>query len=212
MDPILVPSLVYLGWSLAERYRHVSPKGFERPAESPLSWAAGVTVGILAGIVLHGAMKLASLGRGVDRPSELTLSLLGGRWEPGAGNERMAWRCAVAGPLTWLVLALLTWVVTRHGPRLPSEGELPLRDLWRYQLIAGMIHLLPARPFDGGAILFGLALPRLGLRVTWHVARAIGWLLALACIFLAFAYRAVAFLVIAVFLFAASEEEPAHHS
>ncbi|WP_437831305.1 site-2 protease family protein [Sorangium sp. So ce1153] len=139
----------------------------------PLAWGGILAVGLFVAILAHElAHSFVALRNGV-RVRAITLMMLGGvsqieRDDP----EHEAWM-AFAGPLMSFGIALGSYAAYRLLPA-PAEVGAALLAFAITNAIIGAFNLLPAFPMDGGRVLRGLLLRRIGPARATRVATTTG--------------------------------------
>ncbi|WP_437754771.1 site-2 protease family protein [Sorangium sp. So ce1389] len=168
--------LPYVAYAAASQFSVVaSSLGISREALRlpPLAWGGILAVGLFVAILAHElAHSFVALRNGV-RVRAITLMMLGGvsqieRDDP----EHEAWM-AFAGPLMSFGIALGSYAAYRLLPA-PAEVGAALLAFAITNAIIGAFNLLPAFPMDGGRVLRGLLLRRLGSARATRVATATG--------------------------------------
>jgi Zn-dependent protease len=154
------------------------------PAESlhgpPFAWGLLLAVALFVSILLHElAHSLVARKQGSEIQS-ITLMALGGvtrmRGEVQPENEALM---AFAGPLTSLGLALLSYGAFALVPLPPELAAAFLVIAWM-NVALGVFNLLPAFPMDGGRVLRGLLVKRVGRAQATRVATTVGKGMAIA--------------------------------
>lgn len=213
LDPVVPLALLYLAWSLLDRYTALERLSATLPFDmrfGPASWAAILALGMLGGLVVHHATRVAVAVLAGARVRSVTLTVLGSRdelWAPGR-TAQVELRAALGAPLSSVALGLLLLALAQTvGPR-RADVHLAIWDLSRFQLGLGLVNLLPAFPLDGGRVLRAACARRLGLVGATRLASSIGKGLAGACVAVAIAEGAIPLLFLAVYLYggAISEE------
>ncbi|WP_437926498.1 site-2 protease family protein [Sorangium sp. So ce291] len=168
--------LPYVAYAAASQFSVVaSSLGISREALRlpPLAWGGILAVGLFVAILAHElAHSFVALRNGV-RVRSITLMMLGGvsqieRDDP----EHEAWM-AFAGPLMSFGIALGSYVAYRLLPA-PAEVGAALLAFAITNAIIGAFNLLPAFPMDGGRVLRGLLLRRIGPARATRVATTTG--------------------------------------
>ncbi|MGK3984616.1 site-2 protease family protein [Sorangium sp. So ce136] len=168
--------LPYVAYAAASQFSVVaSSLGISREALRlpPLAWGGILAVGLFVAILAHElAHSFVALRNGV-RVRAITLMMLGGvsqieRDDP----EHEAWM-AFAGPLMSFGIALGSYAAYRLLPA-PAEVGAALLAFAITNGIIGAFNLLPAFPMDGGRVLRGLLLRRLGPARATRVATTTG--------------------------------------
>ncbi|WP_437657058.1 site-2 protease family protein [Sorangium sp. So ce1182] len=168
--------LPYVAYAAASQFSVVaSSLGISREALRlpPLAWGGILAVGLFVAILAHElAHSFVALRNGV-RVRAITLMMLGGvsqieRDDP----EHEAWM-AFAGPLMSFGIALGSYAAYRLLPA-PAEVGAALLAFAITNAIIGAFNLLPAFPMDGGRVLRGLLLRRLGPARATRVATTTG--------------------------------------
>lgn len=144
----------------------------------PFVWGLLLSVALFVSILIHElAHSLVARKQGTEVQS-ITLMALGGvsqlRGEVRPENE--AWMSAV-GPLASLALAALSYGAFALLP-LPPEAAAALLVVAWMNLALGVFNLLPAFPMDGGRVLRGLLVGRIGRSRATRVATNVGKVMA----------------------------------
>jgi Zn-dependent protease len=140
----------------------------------PFGWGLLLAIALFVSILLHElAHCLVARRQGAEIQS-ITLMALGGvtRMRGEVAPEHEALMAAV-GPLMSLGLALLSYGVYVLVP-LPPELAVALLLLAWMNLALGVFNLLPAFPMDGGRILRGLLVKRVGAPRATRIATTVG--------------------------------------
>lgn len=144
----------------------------------PFAWGLILAVALFVSILLHElAHSLVAQKQGSEVQS-ITLMALGGisqlRGEVRPENE--AWM-SVVGPLASLGLAAVSYGAFALLP-LPPEVAAALLVIAWMNLALGVFNLLPAFPMDGGRVLRGLLVPRVGRSRATRIATNVGKVMA----------------------------------
>lgn len=146
----------------------------------PFAWGLILSVTLFVSILVHElAHSLVARRQGTEVQS-ITLMALGGisqlRGEVRPENE--AWM-SVVGPLASLGLAGLSYGAFALLP-LPPEAAAALLVIAWMNLALGVFNLLPAFPMDGGRVLRGLLVGRIGRARATRIATNVGKVMAAA--------------------------------
>jgi CBS domain-containing protein len=134
--------------------------------------------------------------------------MLGGVSEIGeVERPRLERRMALAGPLVSLLLALAFYGLFRLGRSAPPDVRFGLFYLAEVNLVIGAFNLLPAFPMDGGRVLRGLLVNRLGRVRATQLAVTVGKLFAVGMVLFGLLVGSWWLLLIALFLFFGGEVE-----
>ncbi|XXT18479.1 site-2 protease family protein [Sorangium sp. So ce429] len=168
--------LPYVAYAAASQFSVVaSSLGISREALRlpPLAWGGILAVGLFVAILAHElAHSFVALRNGV-RVRAITLMMLGGVSQMERDDpEHEAWM-AFAGPLMSFGIALGSYAAYRLLPA-PAEVGAALLAFAITNAIIGAFNLLPAFPMDGGRVLRGLLLRRLGPARATRVATTTG--------------------------------------
>jgi Zn-dependent protease len=205
LDPALILAGLYMIWGLATRYQVIEEMrlliGLE-PVFNAGGWALIVVLGTVVCLLIHEAAHLAVARSYGAHPRRLVFSFLGGKWEHARGDTRAEWRVALAGPLVSIsigagVLTAVDGLGLRH-----MDVELALSDLGMFQVVFGLLNLIPVFPFDGGRIVHGLTARRLGSSLATRIPMYLGMALAILCVAAAIAFSLVPLFFVALFLWA----------
>ncbi len=144
----------------------------------PFVWGLILAVALFGSILLHElAHSLVARRQGAEVQS-ITLMALGGvsQLRGEVHPEHEAWM-AFVGPLTSLGIA-----ATSYGAfallRLPPEVAAALLVVAWMNLALGVFNLLPAFPMDGGRVLRGLLVSRVGRSRATRIATVVGKVMA----------------------------------
>ncbi|CAN98216.1 MULTISPECIES: site-2 protease family protein [Sorangium] len=145
----------------------------------PLAWGAILAVGLFVAVLVHElAHSFVALKNGI-RVRAITLMMLGGVSQMERDDpEHEAWM-AFAGPLMSFGIALASYVAYRLLPA-PAEIGAALVAFAITNALLGAFNLLPAFPMDGGRVLRGLLLRRLGRTRATRIATTTGKVMAVA--------------------------------
>ena len=153
------------------------------PAEAvhvpPFGWGLILAIALFVSILLHELAHSVVARRQGSEIQSITLMALGGvtrmRGEVRPENEALM---AFVGPLTSLGLALLSYGVYALIPLPPEVAVAFLVTAWM-NLALGVFNLLPAFPMDGGRVLRGLLVKRVGPARATRIATTVGkWMAA----------------------------------
>jgi len=168
--------LPYLAYVASRQFGYVAGM-LGLPAEAvrlpQFVWGAILAVGLFVSVLLHELAHSIVALRGGTPVRSITLMMLGGvsRLERDVKPEREAWM-AFVGPLSSGVIALFCGAMYL----LPFSME--VRIAWLVLAVINAVlaafNLLPAFPMDGGRVLRGLLLPRLGFRRATRIAVGVG--------------------------------------
>jgi Zn-dependent protease len=146
----------------------------------PLVWGAILAVGLFVSVLLHELAHAFVASRRGGHVQSITLMMLGGvtQIDREVPPEKEAWM-AFAGPLTSLVIAVVSYGVARLF--YASQGLfVALVSFAAMNLLLAVFNLLPAFPMDGGRVLRGLLSRRLGRARATRIAAGLGRALAVA--------------------------------
>jgi Zn-dependent protease/CBS domain-containing protein len=131
-------------------------------------------------VLLHELAHAAVARRSGARIHSITLMMLGGvtRMRDEVPADREAWM-AFAGPLMSFVIAGLSYLFYRFAP-IPPDAIVAAAAFALINLVIAVFNLLPAFPMDGGRVLRGLLIPRLGRVRATRVATTVGKWMAFA--------------------------------
>jgi Zn-dependent protease/CBS domain-containing protein len=144
----------------------------------PFAWGLILSLALFASILIHElAHSLVARKQGTEVQS-ITLMALGGvsQLRGEVHPEHEAWMSAV-GPLASLGLAALSYGASALLP-LPPEAAAALLVVAWMNLALGVFNLLPAFPMDGGRVLRGLLVKRIGRSRATRVATNVGKVMA----------------------------------
>ncbi|WP_437811486.1 site-2 protease family protein [Sorangium sp. So ce1078] len=177
----------------------------------PLAWGAILAVGLFVAVLAHElAHSFVALRNGI-RVRAITLMMLGGVSQMERDDpEHEAWM-AFAGPLMSFGIALGSYAVYRLLPA-PAEVGAALLAFAITNAILGAFNLLPAFPMDGGRVLRGLLLRRIGRARATRVATTIGKMMAVAFGLFGLLSWNVILVLIAVFVYMGASAEQARSS
>jgi Zn-dependent protease/CBS domain-containing protein len=204
-------------WSLASGWLPGDVKGYS-PAVYWLAGACGALV-LLASLLAHELAHAVVARRAGVSVESVTLWLFGGVTTLGgeAKTPKAAFRIAIAGPATSLVLAAMFGglAVALHTVHAAAIAVSVARWLFVINLLLGLFNLLPGAPLDGGRVLRAYLWRRHGDSVRAGIGAAhAGRVVAFILIALGLAEFLVGGLVggvwlafIGWFIFAASREE-----
>jgi Zn-dependent protease len=153
-------------------------------------------VGLLASVTAHEVGHAAMAARFGIPAVAIVLTPMGGAVQmvrcrvPPSVDVAVA----LAGPLTSLALAGVT------GALWAASGLDALRVLAALNLGLGVFNLVPAMPLDGGRVLRGLLVARLGLERGARVALAVAVLLTAALAIVGFVTGQLALLTVCLFM------------
>ncbi|WP_437633272.1 site-2 protease family protein [Sorangium sp. So ce854] len=209
--------LPYIAYVAASQFSLIA-SSLEIPREAmrlpPLAWGGILAVGLFVAVLAHElAHSFVALRNGVKVRS-ITLMMLGGvslmeRDDP----EHEAWM-AFAGPLMSFGIALGSYGAYRALALFPAPAEVgvALLAFAITNAIIGVFNLLPAFPMDGGRVLRGLLLRRIGPVRATRVATSVGK--TMAVVFGLFGLLSWNFILvlIAVFVYMGASAEQARSS
>jgi Zn-dependent protease/CBS domain-containing protein len=144
----------------------------------PFAWGLILAVALFVSILLHElAHSVVARRQGAEIQS-ITLMALGGmtRMRGEVHPEHEAFM-AFVGPLTSLGLALLSYGAYAFLP-LPAEVAAALLVIAWMNVALGVFNLLPAFPMDGGRVLRGLLVKRVGRARATRIATTVGKVMA----------------------------------
>jgi Zn-dependent protease len=182
------------------------------PTESihvpPFAWGLLLAVALFVSILLHELAHSLIARRQGSEVQSITLMALGGvtrmRGEVHPEHEALM---AFAGPLTSLGLALLGYGAFALLPLPPEVAAACLVIAWM-NVALGVFNLLPAFPMDGGRVLRGLLVKRVGRAKATRVATAVGkWMAAAFAIFGLITFNVILILIAAFVYMGASGEQ-----
>jgi Zn-dependent protease/CBS domain-containing protein len=142
------------------------------------AWGLILAVALFVSILLHElAHSLVARRQGTEVQS-ITLMALGGMSQLRGAvlPENEAWM-SVVGPLASLGLAVLSYGAFALLPLPPEAGAALLVIAWM-NLALGIFNLLPAFPMDGGRVLRGLLVKRVGRSKATRIATNVGKVMA----------------------------------
>ncbi|AUX26679.1 neutral zinc metallopeptidase [Sorangium cellulosum] len=206
--------LPYIAYLAASQFSVIAMSlGLPREAMRlpPLAWGAILAVGLFVAVLAHElAHSFVALKNGVKVRS-ITLMMLGGvSWFERDDPEHEAWM-AFAGPLMSFGIALASYVAFRLVPA-PTELGAALLAFAITNAILGVFNLLPAFPMDGGRVLRGLLLRRVGRARATRIATAIGKVMAVIFGLLGLLSWNFILVLIAVFVYMGASAEQARSS
>ncbi|HUB06517.1 MAG TPA: site-2 protease family protein [Myxococcales bacterium] len=210
----LVLALAYITYAFStdfEKAAHLAgvPRaGLTLPA---LLWGAVIAVALFVSVALHElAHSLFALRVG-GRVREITLMIVGGvsqmsKMPPSLALE--GWM-ALVGPLSSLVIALVTWLVRAVLPATSGLADLRLGLFYLagLNLMLGLFNLLPAFPMDGGRVLRAFLGRKVGRARATQIAAMLGRGLSIALGLLGLATINVLLIIIAFFLYGGAKAE-----
>lgn len=174
----------------------------------PFAWGIFLAVALFVSILLHELAHSLIARRQGSEIQSITLMALGGvtrmRGEVHPEHEAMM---AFAGPLTSLGLALLSYGAFALVP-LPPEVSAALLVIAWMNVALGIFNLLPAFPMDGGRVLRGLLVKRVGRPQATRIATAVGkWMAVAFAIFGLITFNVILILIAAFVYMGASGEQ-----
>lgn len=186
--------------------------GLDVPAAAvhlpPFGWGLLLALVLFVSILLHElAHSLVALRQGTKIES-ITLMALGGvtRMRGEVRPEHEAFM-AFVGPLTSLGLALLSYGVYTLVPSPPEVSAALLIVTWM-NLALGLFNLLPAFPMDGGRMLRGLLVKRVGPARATRIATTVGkWMAAAFALFGLLTFNVLLVLIAGFVYLGASAEQ-----
>ena len=143
-----------------------------------LVWGLILAVALFVSILLHELAHSLVARRQGSEVQSITLMALGGvsQMSSEVPPEHEAWM-AVVGPLASLGIAAVT-----HGASIfsgmPPEPAAALLVITWMNLALGIFNLLPAFPMDGGRVLRGLLVKRIGRSKATRIATNVGKVMA----------------------------------
>lgn len=162
--------------------------GFELNGAPLLEGVTPYVLGLIAALGLFAGVLIHELGHAVVarlydvEVKEITLWFLGGvaQFEDLPRQKGAEALVGIAGPITSLLLAVLSWLIWRWFP-LGSGGLFVFSYLTITNLALALFNLLPALPLDGGRILrslLALFVPHLkATRIAAGLSRVVALLL-----------------------------------
>lgn len=146
----------------------------------PLAWGLILAVALFASILLHELAHCLVARRQGSEVQSITLMALGGISQMGSEvhPEHEAWM-AVVGPLASLGIAAVSYGAFAI-PGMPPEAAAALLVIAWMNLALGLFNLLPAFPMDGGRVLRGLLVGRIGRSRATRIATNVGKAMAAA--------------------------------
>ena len=142
-----------------------------------LLWGLGVAVGLFASVLVHEMAHVLYALRTGGKVRSITLMIVGGVSEVTELPQRTRDEAlmALVGPLTSLVLGGLLFAGVWLLPGLHAfTPRFALSYLAGLNLLLGAFNLVPAFPMDGGRILRGLLVGRMGRVRATRVATGVG--------------------------------------
>ncbi len=181
------------------------------PSAPPLLWGSVLAIGLFASILVHELAHVAVALRSGARIDSVTLMMLGGvtQMATEVPPEREA-RMAFAGPLTSFGIGIAAWGLYAITPG-PGELRVALLAFAVTNLVLAAFNLLPAFPMDGGRVLRGLLVRRIGRDRATRVATSLGRLMAVVFGVLGVLGFNVILLLIAGFIYLGAAGEQARH-
>ena len=174
----------------------------------PFGWGLLLAIALFVSILLHELAHSVVARRQGSEVQSITLMALGGvtrmRGEVRPEHEALM---AFVGPLTSLGLALLSYGVYALVPLPPEIGVALLIIAWM-NLALGVFNLLPAFPMDGGRVLRGLLVKRVGAARATRIATTVGkWMAAAFAIFGLLTFNVILVLIAGFVYLGASAEQ-----
>jgi Zn-dependent protease len=174
----------------------------------PFGWGLVLAIALFVSILLHeAAHSLVARRQGAEVES-ITLMALGGvtRMRGEVHPEHEAFM-AFVGPLTSLGLAFLSYGVYAVAPWPPEVAAALLIIAWM-NLALGLFNLLPAFPMDGGRMLRGLLVKRVGPARATRIATTVGkWMAAAFAVFGLVTFNVILVLIAGFVYMGASAEQ-----
>lgn len=174
---------------------------------TPFLWGCLFALGLFFSIVVHEfAHALVAQSMGV-RVEGITLMMLGGisEMERFPETRYAEFKISIVGPLTSFGIAALFYLIQTHS----GSPGIQFYSYWlsRLNLVLGIFNLLPAFPLDGGRALRSLLAAKQGVaratQTSVSIAKALAWVLGILG-FLSFNFL---LMLIAVFIYTASNSE-----
>jgi Zn-dependent protease/CBS domain-containing protein len=152
------------------------------PAEQlhlpPLVWGLILAVALFVSILLHELAHSLVARRQGSEVQSITLMALGGISQMGSDvHPEHEASMAVVGPLASLGIAAVSYGAFVL-PGMPPEPAAALLVVAWMNLALGVFNLLPAFPMDGGRVLRGLLVKRIGRSKATRVATNVGKVMA----------------------------------
>jgi Zn-dependent protease/CBS domain-containing protein len=174
----------------------------------PFAWGLVLSLALFVSILIHELAHSLVARRQGSEVQSITLMALGGisqlRGEVRPENE--AWMSAV-GPLASLGLAALSYGAFELLP-LPPEASAAFLVIAWMNLALGVFNLLPAFPMDGGRVLRGLLVNRIGRSRATRIATNVGKVMAAAfAIYGVLSFNAILILIAGFVYLGASAEQ-----
>jgi Zn-dependent protease/CBS domain-containing protein len=175
----------------------------------PIVWGVMLAVGLFVSVLLHELAHTAVARRSGASVRSITLMMLGGvsELQKDVRPEREA-LMAFAGPLASFAIAVASFLFARLVP-LPPGVAVALLVFAGTNLLLGVFNLLPAFPMDGGRVLRGLLVKRLGRSRATRIATGIGRWMALAFGVYGMLTFNVILILIAIFIYMGASAERA---
>ncbi|WP_224361240.1 site-2 protease family protein [Hyalangium versicolor] len=185
---LVLPLLAFLYGGVFRQAARTAQVPPELVGGVPLLWGLGMAVGLFASVLLHEMAHVLYALRTGGQVRSITLMIVGGVSEvtelPQRSRDEVL--MALVGPLTSLglggLLLAVAWLLPESGAFNPRFA---LSYLGGLNLFLGAFNLVPAFPMDGGRILRGLLVGRMGLVRATRVAAWVGKGLALVFFLLA---------------------------
>lgn len=173
----------------------------------PFAWGLLLAVALFFSILLHELAHSVVARRQGSEIQSITLMALGGvtRMRGEVAPEHEAFM-AFVGPLTSLGLALLSYGVFALVP-LPPEVAVAFLIIAWMNVALGIFNLLPAFPMDGGRVLRGLLVKRVGRARATRIATTVGkWMAGAFAVYGLISFNVI-LVLIAVFVYMGASAE-----
>lgn len=199
---LLIGYIIYSGISAGQNLQEIS-------------WHILFILTIFFCVVLHEFGHALMGKRFGFKTKDIILLPIGGvaRFEKLPEKPQQEFLVAIAGPLVNFAIALLLYMVNPSGlSNILDQGIVTVNSgnfltlLWMVNLTLGLFNLIPAFPMDGGRIfraLLSIFQPR---EKATKIAASVGFLVAVAFIFLGLFYNPFLIIMGAFIIFAASSE------
>jgi len=143
-----------------------------------LVWGGILAIGLFVAVLLHELAHCVVALHSGAKIRAITLMMLGGvtQMEEDVRPEREAWM-AFAGPLASFGIGLVAYLFYRVVPLSPGL-TVAVYLFAVMNAILGVFNLLPAFPMDGGRVLRGLLIGRVGQARATRIATSVGKIMA----------------------------------
>ncbi|WP_224242177.1 site-2 protease family protein [Hyalangium gracile] len=174
---LVLPLLAFLFGGVFRQAAAVAKVPPEAVGGAPVLWGLAVAVGLFASVLLHEMAHVVYALRAGGQVRSITLMIVGGVSEvtemPRRSRDEVL--MALVGPLTSLGLGglflLAAWLLPQPGSFSPRFA---LTYVGSLNLFLGAFNLVPAFPMDGGRILRGLLVGRMGMVRATRTAAWVG--------------------------------------